>query len=60
VLLDERNNNREFAAFWNEASFPVANPVKCRLIRLTMTDVSHVGMNLLLMRGVEFFGTLFE
>jgi hypothetical protein len=54
----DRQTNNQFFTHWNTAPFAVSNPAECRFIRLTQTDKRHY--NELLLRAVEFFGTLSE
>jgi hypothetical protein len=59
--IDRKTNNQDFTLVgYPIASFAVSNPAECRFIRLTQTDRRHNGDNHLLLRAVEFFGTLSE
>jgi hypothetical protein len=59
VEIDQHTDEQMFKSA-QKASFPVAARVECRYIRLTQTGKNHNNGNFLSLRGVEFFGTLFE
>jgi hypothetical protein len=60
VVLDEQTNNRDFVGGWNTVSFEISGGTKCRFFRLTQKDRNHHDRDKLVLRGVEFFGTLYE
>jgi hypothetical protein len=57
--IDRQTDNQDFCD-WNTASFAVSKPAEFRFIRLTQTDKNHRGYDWLILRAVEFFGTLSE
>jgi hypothetical protein len=57
--IDRQTSKQDFE-YCSTASFPVSNPAEFRFIRLTQTDKDHGGDDELLVRAVEFFGTLSE
>jgi hypothetical protein len=60
--IDRQKNNRDFKShsIFGIASFPLSKPAECRFIRLTQTNKNHHGDDCLVLRAVEFFGTLSE
>jgi hypothetical protein len=54
--LDRRTGVWQFKGQVSEATFPIANPMECRFIRLTQTDVNHYGNDALLLDAIEFLG----
>jgi hypothetical protein len=60
--IDRQTDNRDFNyhGFSGTASFVIADPAEFRFIRLTQTGRNHAGDDELLLRAVEFFGTLSE
>jgi hypothetical protein len=60
--IDRHTNSQDFQAWgWVTATFPVAQPIECRLIRLTQTDRRlDSDDHDLGLRAVEFFGRLSE
>jgi hypothetical protein len=58
--IDRKMHNQDFKKNWSTASFAVAKPAEFRFIRLTQTDKDHDGSDYLVVRAVEFFGTLSE
>jgi hypothetical protein len=61
VEMDRKTGNQEFNDDrWMTASFAVSKPVEVRCIRLTQTEKNRYGNHYLVLRAVEFFGTLSE
>jgi hypothetical protein len=59
--IDRKAANQDFTGWaWNTASFAVSTPVGARFIRLTQTDTNLDDRHELVLRAVEFFGTLAE
>jgi hypothetical protein len=57
--IDRQTDNQDFPG-WNTVSFAVSKPAEFRFIRLTQTGTRHCGDDYLVLRAVEFFGTLSE
>jgi hypothetical protein len=57
--IDQRNSPRDFR-YGGTVTFRVAAPADWRFIRMTQRETNHEGNDLLALRAVEFFGTLFE
>jgi hypothetical protein len=58
--IDRRAGSLDFRNAGDLASFAVRRQVECRFIRLTQTDRTWDGLHCLILRAVEFFGTLYE
>jgi hypothetical protein len=58
--IDRQTNRRDFWDGWNTASFAASDLAEVRFIRLTQTDKRHGDFDSLLLRAVEFFGTLYQ
>jgi hypothetical protein len=54
TVMDEENWEEDFKK-WNTASFAVANPMSCYVIRLTHPNFSRMSL-----RAVEFFGAFID
>jgi hypothetical protein len=60
TALDQKTDSQEFRLDGNKASFDFPKPGDFRFLRLTQTDKNHQGKDILVLRAVEFFGTLLE
>jgi hypothetical protein len=59
--IDRKTDNQDFNVYrWETASFAVSKSAEGRFIRLTQTDQSHLGFDVLDIKAFEFFGTLLE
>jgi hypothetical protein len=58
--VDWKENVQVFKDEWGTASFEVSYPEAGRFIRLTQTAKNHCDYDFLSLKGVEFFGTLYE
>jgi hypothetical protein len=57
--VDQRNNN-DLKGGGLTATYKVSQQVKCRYIRMRSTGQSHDRDNILMLRRLEIFGTLYE
>jgi hypothetical protein len=59
--IDRKTNNQYLCQDrWEKASLTVSKPGACRFLRLTLTSKTHADNDYLILRTVEFFGTLRE
>jgi hypothetical protein len=60
TVIDRQTDSQNFKAGRTRASFAVWKLVNCRFIRLTQTRRNHSASDQLILRFVDFFGTLYE
>jgi hypothetical protein len=58
--VDRRTDDQNITEAWETASFAIASPAQCRLIRLTQIATNHDGDDTLHLFAVEFHGVLLE
>jgi hypothetical protein len=58
--IDRKTDNEDLHDSTGQASFAVSNSAECRFIRLTQTGETHHEGDYLIIRSLEFFGTLLE
>jgi hypothetical protein len=58
TVLDTRQNNQKLAGLGSVATFSVANPCRVRSIRIRQTGSSNDGCQYLILKSLEFFGSI--
>jgi hypothetical protein len=60
IEVDRRQNNSELNGPNRIATFEIAHPEECRMVRLRQTGPAHDGNNSIVICAFELFGTLLE